>query len=368
MDKSTIERPVNVTFLMEVHLGHETYYRNLRNVVDRDARLAPKWVEVDYHLDGVGSVGRLLDGPAAGVAQIVRGLGVSRSDIVFTNTQVPAVLAGRWLSRTPTVVSTDITPLQYDRMADLYDHAADGDGWTALVKHEVNRRTFGAARRVLPWSHWCAESVRAEYRVDPDRIEVVPPGVDLDRWPARSPDWSNPLPRILFVGGQFERKGGDRLLEAFRRLPVGSAELHVVTRSEVNGDEPGVVVHRDLSPNSTELMNLYRTSDVFALPSRAEAFGIAAIEALASGLPVIASQSGGLADIVDGDVGCLVDPDDDEGLYRSLSALVTDEGLRRTLGRRSRQRAEQCFDADRNAARIADLLVAEVRDGHVGDG
>jgi glycosyltransferase involved in cell wall biosynthesis len=162
--------------------------------------------------------------------------------------------------------------------------------------------------------------------------------------------------QILFVGGDLARKGGEDLLAAFRALAPGSAELHLVTRAPLP-PEPGVRVYNDLRPNSPELIALYRACDLFVLPTKAEAFGIAAVEASAAGLPVIATAVGGLTDIViDGETGLHMPPGDVAMLTRHLRLLIEDPALRRRLGLAARARAEARFDARVNAARIVDLL------------
>jgi glycosyltransferase involved in cell wall biosynthesis len=102
---------------------------------------------------------------------------------------------------------------------------------------------------------------------------------------------------------------------------------------------------------------LYRSADVFVLPSLAETFGIAAVEASAAGLPVIASRIGGLQDIVrDGESGFLVEPGDVGALAAALSRLASDADLRARMGARGREHAEQRFDAHVNARRLLDLV------------
>jgi glycosyltransferase involved in cell wall biosynthesis len=208
------------------------------------------------------------------------------------------------------------------------------------------------AARVLPWSYWARESLIRDYGVEPDRIDVIPPGVDLQLWrPAHVRRQAGSL-RILFVGGDFYRKGGATLLEAFRGLPRGSAELHLVTRSQITPEE-GVHLYYMMQPNSPELIALYQSADVFALPTEAEAFGIAAVEASAAGLATIATAVGGLADIVsNGETGFLVQPRQALELQSVLQRLADDVELRHRLGHAARQRAELYFDAQRNASRI----------------
>jgi glycosyltransferase involved in cell wall biosynthesis len=179
--------------------------------------------------------------------------------------------------------------------------------------------------------------------------------VDLRHWQPGPASVSGPV-RILFVGGDLYRKGGELLLEAFRRLPPGSAELALVTRTPLAPAE-GLRIYHDLQPNSAELIALYQSSQVFVLPTYAEAFGIAAVEASAAGLAVIASRVGGLTDIVqDGETGFLIPPGDGDSLAERLARLVKDPSLRQRFGRAARARAEARFDARKNAARLANIL------------
>jgi glycosyltransferase involved in cell wall biosynthesis len=145
--------------------------------------------------------------------------------------------------------------------------------------------------------------------------------------------------RILFVGGDFYRKGGDILLDAFRRLPAGQAELTLVTKS-VMKSEPGVTVLTHLKPNTPEMIFLFRSSDIFVFPTRADSFGIAAVEASAAGLPVVAAQVGAIHEIVvNGETGFVIPPDSPR------------------LGQAGRRHAELHFDGAKNAARTVQLLV-----------
>jgi glycosyltransferase involved in cell wall biosynthesis len=353
-----------VAFVMEQHIGHQTYYQNLRRAVDGDRRITPAWTPVTYAgastlLDRIPGLPGSMRGSLQGMLQVRRAVYAGEYDVAFFNTQVPAALAGGGVRRRPFVIATDITPLQYDAVSHLYGHRPDKGGPLSAYKHRVNVRLLRGAARLLPWSSWTAASLTADYGVDPARIDVVPPGVDLAQWsPGERQD--GPL-RILFVGGDLYRKGGATLLQAFRALPAGSAELHLVTRTRIE-PETGVRVYYDMQPNSPELVALYKRSDVFALPTEAEAFGIAAIEASASGLAVVATSVGGLVDIVaDGESGFLVPPRDVTALSARLAQLARDRQLGVHMGRAARARAEQRFDAQRNAARtIAHLLeVAE---------
>jgi glycosyltransferase involved in cell wall biosynthesis len=238
-------------------------------------------------------------------------------------------------------------------MAEGYGHRADRYGPIRRLKHRLNRQVFAGASHCVGWSSWAAKSIVEDYGVDPARVSVIPPGVDTSRWHpvdrAASDDF-----RVLFVGGEFGRKGGELLLEAFKSLSP-RAELYIVTKTAIAPSDRVHIVN-DLGPNDPRLIDLYRSSDVFALPSLAETFGIAAVEASAMGLPVVASSSGGLTEIVvDGETGLTVVPGDIDSLATALVRLERDPALRRRLGQGARTRALERFDVATNAVQLFEL-------------
>lgn len=352
---------LRVHFFMEQHLGHRTYYENLRRYVEKDTRIAAHWVPITYARRG-GIIEKLhflparVSGGLQGRAQVHEGLRNGPADVAFYNTQVPAALGGALARRLPYVIATDLTPIQYDAIGRLYGHAPDRWNLLKTYKHSVNRKLFCGAARLLPWSAWAGDSMVADYGVDPSKVEVLPPGVDLSIWRPAEPAPDGVF-RVLFVGGDFERKGGPTLRRAFHGLASHTAELHVVTRSRL-AETRGLFVYNGMTPNSEDLIALYRRCDVFVLPSEAEAFGIAAAEATAMGLPVIASRGGGLAEIVaDGETGFLIESGDERALMERLRALAHNADLRVRMGRAARKRAELRFDASRNAARLLDCML-----------
>jgi glycosyltransferase involved in cell wall biosynthesis len=351
---------VRAIFLMEQHIGHKTYYENLRHFAEQEQDLECIWVPITYAgssrlLDAAPGLSKHVRGSLHGALQVRRALDVNTYDIAFFNTQVPAMMAAGQVQRQPYVIATDITPIQYDQMAHLYNHQPDQAGVIANFKHNINVEIMRGATYILPWSSWTRDSLIRDYGVDPRRIEVIAPGVDLNQWKPYTRSGISPL-RILFVGGDLYRKGGETLLEAFRALPQGTAELHIVTRTNIP-PEPGVHTYYNMRPNSAELITLYRTSDVFVLASAAEAFGIAAAEACAVGLTVIATAVGGLIDLVeDGRSGYVIPVGDTNTLRDRLQRLISNPMLRVQMGRASRKRAERFFDAKANASRIINLL------------
>jgi glycosyltransferase involved in cell wall biosynthesis len=291
-------------------------------------------------------------------------LRVPRLDVVWTQ-EVRSLLPylatkARW-QQTPVVFTTDSTSLLEASFGT--GHYAKAPGGTLRARLRDGLDAFLMRRTVLnPWSEWCAKSLRDEYGIPPERIHVIPPGIDLGSWklPDRARAANGPV-RALFVGGDFRRKGGDLLLSAFRDTLRGMVQLHLVTRDDVPA-ETGVFVYRDLTPNDPRLRDLYARADLFVLPTVADCFSLASLEAMATGLPVITTRVGGIPEIVDHErSGFLVDPGDEGALVRALRELTGSAELRARMGAEGRRIVEERFDAARTTAKLLDLLKSLAR-------
>ena len=355
-----------IAFAVELVLGHVTHAKNLQQHVRLAADIEAHWALIPYDVEGLAARVPLYrsNWTVRSGIRTRRALGAIASqtplDGVFIHTQVPAVLAADWFSRVPGVVSLDATPIQYDGLGGYYGHAT-GNSALEAVKHRLNLRCFRLARAVVAWSNWTRDSLIADYGVPADKIDVIPSGVSPDDW--RSPrvraPGAGPV-KVLFVGGDFERKGGNVLLSAFRSLraeqPAGAVELHLVTRDRL-APEPGVHVYNGIQPNSDVLRQLYWDCDVFCLPTYADCMPMVLSEAGAAGLPCISTAVGAIPEIVvDGVTGLVVPVGDAEALTGALRRLVESPELRLGLGARAVERVRTHFDAARNTRRLLDLM------------
>lgn len=220
-----------------------------------------------------------------------------------------------------------------------------------FLTHHGPRPDYGA-RRVLDWlavrraarvvanSRYVAGRVARLYGRPAD--EIIHPGVDLTRFiPGPAPEGA--VPYAITVGRLSPEKGIDRLLEVFRALP--GVQLRVVGAGDP-GEEARL---RQLAPanvtfvgplRGVDLVTAYQGASVAVFAPRAEEFGLAPLEAMACGVPVVAVPEGGLAEtVVSGETGFLVD---DMAAFRgSTERLAGDAALRRRMGGAARSRAEQ---------------------------
>jgi glycosyltransferase involved in cell wall biosynthesis len=187
------------------------------------------------------------------------------------------------------------------------------------------------ARLVIAASTALAESARA---LGATKVEVIPSGVDV---PTEVGEEASP-PEVLYAGRLSPEKGVEELVEATRGLNL-----------VVAGDGPlrsRVPQARGFVPHE-ELQQLYARAAVVACPSRREGFGVACLEAMAHGRPVVATGVGGLRDlVVDGESGLVVPTRDPVALRAALDRLLGDPGLRRRLGSGGRERAQEHFSWD----------------------
>jgi glycosyltransferase involved in cell wall biosynthesis len=360
-------RPYRIAFFVQQVLGHVTHSAGLERALREDPDIDVVWVPITYRKEG-GWIERLpavpsgIKGVLRAAADVRRVLTTEKVDGIFFNSPALATSAMRWLRRLPTVISLDITPRQYDREGVHFGHQPDGSGPVANWKHRWNRDIFGNCSALLPWSNWVRDSLEHEYSVDPSVIEVIPPGVDLEAWAPRSIP-RHDLPQILFVGGHFQRKGGDLLLEWFRARGRGRCELQIVSSDPAAAvlEAPEIHVHRHLRPNDPKLRQLYWESDLFVLPSRSEPFGIACIEALAAGLPIVVTAVGGLTETVDpGHDGLLVPPGDAKALGAALESLLESPQRRHAMGRHGIRVARERYDAGSNYRRLLAVVKRSV--------
>jgi glycosyltransferase involved in cell wall biosynthesis len=194
--------------------------------------------------------------------------------------------------------------------------------------------------------------------VAPERIQLLPLGADLEQFAFEWRSATGPF-RILFVGGVGQRKGVKYLLEAYDRLRGPGVELTLA------GPLPADT--RPLAPyqgrvrmtgrlDQREIVREMHQHHVLALPSVFEGFGLVIAEAMATGMPVIASTHSAGPDIVrEGIDGFVLEPDDVEGLAGRLDELRSDRARAVEMGVRAAERGRE-FSWDAHTRRVGEIL------------
>ena len=205
----------------------------------------------------------------------------------------------------------------------------------------------------------------------PGRSLVIRNGVPLDV-PRRNGDRPGPGPLTLVAVGRLRYpKDFLTLVRAIALLPRGAVRALVVgdgpQRDEVEAEARRLEVEGDvvLLGDRDDVAELLAAADAFVLSSRSEAMPMSVLEAMAAGLPVVASAVGGVPELVlDGETGLLVEPGRPDALAAAIGRLVADPAARRRMGDTGRRRVEEEFGVDacraRHVALYRSLLGAEV--------
>jgi glycosyltransferase involved in cell wall biosynthesis len=270
--------------------------------------------------------------------------------VLHLHTQSIALLSADLIRSTPTVISLDCTTAL---LAKLHPQPASR---TYQPTIGLERRCLAAAGHIVCWSDVVRRSVIGDYGIAPERVSVIRPSVKRGPLPQRrTKDVTDRKLRLLFVGNDFERKGGHDLLEVFAAQLHVSCELDVVSNGVAQLEpRPGLRLHRGLSSNSTELLQLYADADLLVMPTYEDAFGLVFIEAMAAGLPCIGTRVLAVPELVQHEVtGLTVEAGERSQLRAAIERLRDDAELRSNLSRAALEFVRQECDEVTNGYRLA---------------
>jgi glycosyltransferase involved in cell wall biosynthesis len=283
-----------------------------------------------------------------------------RPDVIHVKSHSIAMGVAGQVDGVPVVPVLDVTVMDWRGMA-IWRPMRRHSGAMVAPSVAFERRALARSPLVLALTEWARDAV---VRVCPQAHVVQHhPGIDLERYsPAQRTARSKP--RVLFVGGRFEAKGGFDLIRALGPRLGTEVDLDVVTTEDVP-EMDGVRVHR-LRTGQPELVELFQQADVFCLPTYGDSNPWVLLEAMASGTPAISTSVGAIPELLGhGTAGVIVQPGDVEMLGRALDRLLEGESERRELGEAGRARCERFYDARHQVPLLWDLLRGVARSKHL---
>lgn len=223
------------------------------------------------------------------------------------------------------------------------------------------RSVYEALTGIFVMSQWLADSFMQDFDVPASKLHVIGGGINMEL-PIDVPDRTESNPRFLFVGKDFERKGGKYLLEAFKtvRRALPQSEL-VVVGPTLRIDQPGVLCAGYLSKakpaDAARLKELFRSATAVVLPSVYEPFGISLLEGMAYGLPCIAVDRCAMPEIVQhGKTGMIAHAEDASSLADAMIEVGKTPESAAAMGAAGRQRVESDFTWSAVTAKMKTVL------------
>lgn len=268
--------------------------------------------------------------------------------------------------------------------------------WLVQTDYKIINERLRQADAIVGCSEYVINNIRRAFPQYSQRCATVFNGVDVEKITVstgRSP--SRPRSRVVFVGRVSPEKGLHVLMDAFARVLINCPEIHLEIiggefvpplefivgvsddpmvrslsrfysgsyleslRGQVKGDMKERVTFLGHIPRQ-EMIEHLRGADLFVQPSIAsEMFGMATAEAMAAGIPVVATRICGVPEVVaDGETGLLVRPDDPEALANAMVCLLKNANLSEQMGRAGRSRVERLFSWDSTVASLEHLYHA----------
>jgi len=260
-------------------------------------------------------------------------------DLIFQTTWQPAI---RNKPAKPHFIFEDFTIKMAEREYPQWVKFFTEEEKNKWIKLETE--TYQNATMIFTVSDHTRNAIINDYGVEEWKVVTTYNGVNIKELPVFEKDYSGKI--ILFVGIEFERKGGLALINAFKEVKKEIKDVKLVivgARPHVN--IPDVEIKGELNHEMT--LQQYKNASIFAMPSICEPFGIAFLEAMAYKTPCIGTTVDAMPEIIeDGKTGFLVPPNDYKQLADKLILLLEDENLMKKMGEEGRKRVEKCFTWD----------------------
>jgi glycosyltransferase involved in cell wall biosynthesis len=261
------------------------------------------------------------------------------------------------------------------RPAILTYHGIVGNWLHKNLKNRVKFRLIKASKaQIVTVSRFLAEQVIQTWRLNPRRVRVIYNGIDVASFADAAPNTAfrreigiaENAPLIGMVGNIRSSKAYDHFIECAvlvagthseaRFVIVGQGRNEALEQLRRRIEQTGLTGRVVLAGFREDIPQVLKSLDIFVLTSTSEGLSIATIEALAAGLPVVVSASGGPQEIVrDGETGLLVPPGEPAAFAEKISLLLQDQALARSLGERGCVDMAQRFDIRKNVAEYTDL-------------
>lgn len=279
-------------------------------------------------------------------------------DVVHIMTQQRALILNDFLdpdknhTKTKFVVNLDATLRNWSDMR-------GGRRYTPPIDLGLETRIFAAADAIACASEWVANSAQSHSSVDPRKVIIHKPCARFPSEPTRRPRTPGSPLNIVFIGGNWQDKGGDRLVRWHQERWADRAVLHIISGTAPPLTGLKNVIRHGRMEHAKLVGEFLPAMDIFFVPTKWDTFLIAAQEAQACGVPVVTTRTGGVPEVVQhGVTGFLCDHDASEQYLVAADKLINDAPLRERMSLAAMHHARTNLSADLWHNHLLNQLVA----------
>ena len=232
-------KPFKLALIMDNVLGWRTFTLNWKQHLPQEAGVEPTWIVLDddipLWIDRARGLPMKVRQRLRTVLLLRDGLRRGPFDATYISTGTAPPLLTQYRKKNPCFFVFDSTVKQLYAYGDYYGWHPKPSESAERRDHQKRAAAFQEMAGLFPFSQWAGASAVADYGANPHTVHVLPPSVDLTRWnPAGRADRPDKdVCDLLFVGGDFARKGGELLLDWAKSTEVGGWRLHLVTPSRL---------------------------------------------------------------------------------------------------------------------------------------
>ncbi len=271
-------------------------------------------------------------------------------DALFIAGHEAALALRQEVKKHPTILALDVVPTLAHDLIRLTSKNPIARFRSTLADHLTRpmfQKVFRDIDAFLPISRWCATGLINHYAVSKDKVHPLYCPCALALWRPQKRE-GGPV-RLLFVGNDFERKGGPFLLDLYKKHFTARSDVELVIVSSNNNLSPDTLPKRaSLYKNipHDDMPKVFKDSDIFVFPTFKDYLALVASEAACVGLPIIGRDVGGLNEVIVNGVNGYLMPyhSCENDWYEKISFLIDHPEIRMAMGQESRKRAEQKFD------------------------
>lgn len=250
----------------------------------------------------------------------------------------PALFAYPAIPKNSSYIVTDWTRKLYEPILN--------QKFSSPLQTFIHKTVLNSQKTILCLTHAVQEQILKDYQVSASKLKKAKVPFDLDlKWFTPSPKRTDDEVRILFVGGRLSYKGGDVLVDWFRKSNYPNLKLTLVTKDKISA-HPNIKVETDLNYGEQAHAEVFKNHDIFVLPTVCDAYPSVLGEAACSGLALLTTKHAlGAPEVIQNGVNGYI-CDGREDLLNKLNQLVQDKPLIESMKLKSREIMEEVFEPE----------------------